>query len=160
MECRRKNLEDKQKALELKKQEDLEREIKQKKLKERVSQSRYLVDNSKQLEEQRKNKQIEFKENLRNLKVEYLQELEKRKQKVYNKPLMFEQDMSNSTVNKLNKFKNTMIAVEECVDNEEEEYCDNNNNNNNNNINNNNNYTENFNETNTEKLIDNNFLSS
>ena len=156
MECRRKNLEDKQKALELKKQEDLEREIKQKKLKERVSQSRYLVDNSKQLEEQRKNKQIEFKENLRNLKVEYLQELEKRKQKVYNKPLMFEQDMSNSTVNKLNKFKNTMIAVEECVDNEEEEYCDNNNNN----INNNNNYTENFNETNTEKLIDNNFLSS
>ena len=157
MEYRRKNLEDKQKAIEAKRNEEIQREIRKNKLKERVTQSRYLLDNSKKLEETRKNKQIQFKENLKNLKVNYLQELEKRKQKVYNKPLMFEQE--TSSVNKLNKLKKTMNTVGECM-NDNNDYNENFDNLNNCDINNNNTYTGESLNNNDNKCIEGEILSN
>ena len=83
-------MEDKQRKEEEKIEEDRLRHEKQNKLKERVVNSGFLVDNTKALEEQRKKKQEDFKKNLREEKLKYEEDLQIRLQKVYNKPLMFE----------------------------------------------------------------------
>lgn len=92
MATRRKELEEKQRKEEQKKQEDLQRIKDQNKLKERVTKSKALVDNKKELEEKRQKKKDDFLKGLRQDKRDYEEELERRKQKVYNRPLMFEQD--------------------------------------------------------------------
>jgi hypothetical protein len=70
--------------------EDKAREEKQNRLKERVVNSKALVDNREKLEETRKQKQEDFKNNLREQTAEYKNKLARSYQRVYNKPLMFE----------------------------------------------------------------------
>lgn len=114
MATRRKELEDKQRKEELKKQEDLQRQKNQNKLKERVVKSKYLIDNKQDLESKRKEKQENFKQDLKDKKKSYMEGLERRKQKIYNKPLMFEQSTGN--VSKLKNAKKTQQAIYENVD--------------------------------------------
>lgn len=75
------------------------RKEKQDRLKDRVVNSKALVDNSKALENKRKQQQEDFKRNLNEDKIKYQQELARRLQRVYNKPLMFE-----TVTNKVDKF--------------------------------------------------------
>ena len=70
--------------------EDKAREEKQKRLKDRVVNSKALVDNREKLEETRKQKQDDFKNNLKEQNAEYKNKLARSYQRVYNKPLMFE----------------------------------------------------------------------
>jgi hypothetical protein len=116
IEFRRKNMEDKLKIEEKKMEEDKERVKNQNKLKERVVNSKFLVDNKKKLEEDKKKRQDAFKESLRKQAIEYKMELEKTKQKVYNKPLNFEENYSS-----YNKLKNNKITGEFVRDIIEEE---------------------------------------
>jgi len=90
MAARRKDLEDKQKKEEEQHLEDRAREEKQNRLKERVVNSKALVDNRQKLDETRKQKQEDFKNNLREQNEDYKNKLARSLQKVYNKPLMFE----------------------------------------------------------------------
>jgi len=90
MAARRKDMEDKQKKEEQIMLEDRAREDKQNRLKERVVNSKALVDNRQKLEETRKQKQDDFKSNLREQNEDYKNKLARSYQKVYNKPLMFE----------------------------------------------------------------------
>jgi len=90
MAARRKEMEDRQKKEEQKLLEDQAREEKQNRLKERVVNSKALVDNRQKLEETRKQKQDDFKSNLREQNEDYKNKLARSIQKVYNKPLMFE----------------------------------------------------------------------
>ncbi len=113
MAVRRKEMEEKQRKEEQKKEEDKQRLIKQNKLKERVVNSKYLVDNRKALEESRKDKQENFKESLRKQALEYKIELEKRKQKIYNMPLNFEKE--HNATNKLKNQQRTKELVEEII---------------------------------------------
>lgn len=119
MGMRRKELEDKAKKEEIQKIEDQQRIINQNKLKERVVNSKHLIDNNKALEEKRKQKQEDFKKGLKENKKEYLEELERRKQKVYNKPLMFEQ--KSSTVSKLKAARIAKNAINDDIQNDEAE---------------------------------------
>ena len=75
------------------------RKEKQDRLKERVVNSKALVNNTKALEDKRSKQQEDFKRNLQDKKNAYQQELARRLQRVYNKPLMFEQ-----TSGKVEKF--------------------------------------------------------
>lgn len=70
--------------------EDKMRKEKQDRLKERVINSKSLVDNKQQLENKRKAQQELFKQSLIDNKKNYEEELTRRLQRVYNKPLMFE----------------------------------------------------------------------
>jgi hypothetical protein len=70
--------------------EDKAREEKQNRLKERVVNSKALVDNRQKLEETRKQKQDDFKNNLKDQNADYKNKLARSYQRVYNKPLMFE----------------------------------------------------------------------
>ena len=70
--------------------EDKAREDKQMRLKDRVVNSKCLVDNRQKLEEARKQKQDDFKNNLKEQNADYKNKLARSYQKVYNKPLMFE----------------------------------------------------------------------
>jgi len=90
MAARRKDLEDKQKKEEQTQLEDQARQEKQNRLKERVVNSKALVDNRQKLDETRKQKQEDFKNNLREQNEDYKNKLARSLQKVYNKPLMFE----------------------------------------------------------------------
>lgn len=119
MATRRKELEEKQRKEEQKKQEDIQRQKDQNKLKERVTKSKYLVDNKQALEAKRKEKQENFKQGLKDNKKSYMEELERRKQKVYNRPLMFEQSTGN--VSKLKNARKTQQAVYDNVE-EVDEY--------------------------------------
>lgn len=83
-------MEEKQKKEEQKMLEDKAREDKQNRLKERVINSKALVDNREKLDEERKQKQEDFKNNLRDQNAEYKNKLARSYQRVYNKPLMFE----------------------------------------------------------------------
>jgi hypothetical protein len=83
-------LEDKQKKEEQRILDEKERKEKQNRLKERVVNSKNLVDNTKALEEKRKKQQEDFKNGLKDTAEKYQQELARRLQKVNNKPLMFE----------------------------------------------------------------------
>ena len=83
--------------------EDKLRKEKQDRLKERVINSKALVDNSKALEEKRNKQQEDFKKNLQEKKNEYQQDLARRLQRVYNKPLMFEQKSGKNEKFSMNK---------------------------------------------------------
>lgn len=91
MATRRKELEEKQRKQEEREIEDKLRREKQERLKERVIHSKALVDNSKALAQKRIEKQENMKKNLQSEREAYQQELARRLQRVYNKPLMFEQ---------------------------------------------------------------------
>lgn len=120
MATRRKELEEKQRKEEQKKQEDAQRLKNQNKLKERVINSKYLVDNKNELEEKKKKKTEEHKQTLRSKKKSYDEELQRRLQKVYNRPLMFEQE--TKTVDKLKAARRAKQAIEEDADGEDGEY--------------------------------------
>lgn len=119
MATRRKELEEKQRKEELKKQEDAQRLKNQNKLKERVVNSRYLVDNKKELEDKKKKKVEDHKQTLRSYKKSYDEELQRRLQKVYNKPLMFETD--SKALDKLKAARKAKQAIEEDAEGEDVE---------------------------------------
>ena len=83
-------MEEKEKRNEEKMIEDLLRKEKQDKLKQRVVNSKFIVDNAKALDEKKRKHQEDFKNNLEEQKNKYEQELARRLERVYNKPLMFE----------------------------------------------------------------------
>src|SRR5690349_14666852 len=66
------------------------RQEKQGRLKDRVVHSKSIVDNSKAIEDKRARHQEEFKRNLQEKKQTYQQDLERRLNRVYSKPLMLE----------------------------------------------------------------------
>lgn len=70
--------------------EDKIRKEKQERLKERVISSKALADNKEMLENKRRAQQESFKKGLVENKKNYEEELARRLQRVYNKPLMFE----------------------------------------------------------------------
>lgn len=70
--------------------EEKMRKEKQERLKERVVSSKALADNKEMLESKRKAQQESFKKGLVENKKNYEEELARRLQRVYNKPLMFE----------------------------------------------------------------------
>jgi len=90
MAARRKGLEDREKKEEQKLLEDHARAEKQNRLKERVVNSKALVDNREKLEQTRKEKQDNFRSSLKEQNEDYKNKLARSYQKVYNKPLMFE----------------------------------------------------------------------
>lgn len=76
-----------------------------------------MVDNAKAIDEKKRQQQEDFKKNLQTQKLNYQQELARRIQKVYNKPLMFEtvtQKVDKFTVN-----KNMQEKLNEILYNEE-----------------------------------------
>ena len=91
METRRRELEEKQRKINEQKLEDQLRKERQDRLKERVQNSKAIVDNKKQLEENRRKQQEDFRNNLIKKRESYENELQRRVEKVYNKPLMLEQ---------------------------------------------------------------------
>lgn len=111
-------MEEKQRKEEEKIIEDKLRKEKQDRLKERVINSKALVDNSKALEEKRSKAQEDFKRNLQEKKQNYQQELARRLQRVYNKPLMFEQ---SAKTEKFNMNKNIKDKLNDIIYSKEEE---------------------------------------
>ena len=91
METRRRELEEKQRKINEQKLEDQLRKERQDRLKERVQNSKAIVDNKKQLEENRRKQQEDFRNNLIKKRESYEAELQRRVEKVYNRPLMLEQ---------------------------------------------------------------------
>ena len=91
METRRKELEERQRKINEQKLEDQLRKERQDRLKERVQNSKAIVDNKKQLEENRRKQQEDFRNNLIKKRESYEAELQRRVEKVYNRPLMLEQ---------------------------------------------------------------------
>ena len=91
METRRRELEEKQRKINEQKLEDQLRKERQDRLKERVQNSKAIVDNKKVLEENRRKQQEDFRNNLIKKRESYENELQRRVEKVYNKPLMLEQ---------------------------------------------------------------------
>lgn len=87
------------------------RKEKQDRLKERVLNSKALVDNTRTLEEKRSKQQEDFKRNLQEKKNAYQQELARRLQRVYNKPLMFEQTTSKEKFSKNKNMKEKLNDV-------------------------------------------------
>lgn len=90
MATRRKELEEKQRKEEETQLEDKLRREKQTRLNERVKNSKAIVDNQKALDEKRKTQQSDFKRSLQESKNHYQEELARRLQRVYNRPLMLE----------------------------------------------------------------------
>jgi len=90
MAARRKTLEDRERKEQDRMLEDKMRIEKQNRLKERVVNSKALVDNTKALDESKKTKQNDFRSNLNSDNDKYKTYLASMYQKVYNKPLMFE----------------------------------------------------------------------
>jgi len=123
MATRRKELEEKQRKEEKRKETDIQRVKDQNKLKERVTKSRALVDNKKELDDKRKKKQEDFRKSLKEDKKLYQEELERRKQKIYNKPLMFEQ--GSGTLNKLKAARNAKEAIHEDIEEGDQEIGEN-----------------------------------
>lgn len=91
------------------------RKEKQERLKERVVNSRAIVDNSKTLHENRKKQKEEFKRGLIEKKQKYEQDLARTLQRVYNKPLMFE--ISNK-VDKFTMNRNMKEKIDLLLENE------------------------------------------
>ncbi len=100
-------MDEKQRKEEEKELEDRLRYEKQIRLKDRVVNSKAIVDNTRSLEEKKKKQQQDFKNNLRESKERYQQDLARRLQRVYNKPLMLESVCLN-----VEKFKNSEIKEE------------------------------------------------
>ena len=103
METRRREIEEKQRKQDELALEDRLRKEKQDRLKERVQTSKAIVDNKRQLEENRRKLQEDFKNNLIKNKETYIADLQRRTQKVYNSPLLFEQIGSKQEKFSLNK---------------------------------------------------------
>ena len=91
MELRRKELEDKENQQKLKEIEDNIRAEHQARLRERVWNSKAIVDHTNQLNEMRQRRQEEFKEELQRQEESYRAELARRLERVYNRPLLVEQ---------------------------------------------------------------------
>lgn len=103
MEARRKEIEEKQRKIDEMNLEDRLRKEKQERLKERVQTSKAIVDNKKQLEENKRKMQEDFKNNLNKNKELYRADLQRRMQRVYNGPLLFEQVGNKGEKFSLNK---------------------------------------------------------
>ena len=104
MDTRRKELENRKNREESIKREDEKRREKQKRLNQRVRSSSVMQTNKKQLEENRKTRILEFKNNLKENKKNYKEKLQLINQKVNNRPLMMEmqvtkKDMENMKQN-------------------------------------------------------------
>ena len=97
MDLRRKELEEKERQIKVKEIEH------QAILRERVWNSKAIVDNTNQLNENRLRQQEEFKAKLQKQKDSYNAELKRRLEKVYNRPLLVEQVGNKGEKFSLNK---------------------------------------------------------
>ena len=91
MELRRKELEEKENQQKLKEIEDSIRAEQQARLRERVLNSKAIVDHTNQLNEIKQKRTEEFKEELQRQEESYKAELARRLERVYNRPLLVEQ---------------------------------------------------------------------
>ena len=91
MELRRKELEEKENQQKLKEIEDSIRAEHQARLRERVLNSKAIVDHTNQLNEIKQKRMEEFKEELQRQEESYKAELARRLERVYNRPLLVEQ---------------------------------------------------------------------
>ena len=91
MELRRKELEEKENQQKLKEIEDSIRAEQQARLRERVLNSKAIVDHTNQLNEIKQKRMEEFKEELQRQEESYKAELARRLERVYNRPLLVEQ---------------------------------------------------------------------
>ena len=91
MEFRRKELEEKENQQKLKEIEDSIRAEQQARLRERVLNSKAIVDHTNQLNEIKQKRMEEFKEELQRQEESYKAELARRLERVYNRPLLVEQ---------------------------------------------------------------------
>ena len=91
IEARRREIEEQQRKRDEIEFDNLLRKDKQDRLKVRVQTSKAIIDNKAQLEENKRKMQEDFRNRLIKNKELYDMELQRRIQKVYNKPLMFEQ---------------------------------------------------------------------
>ena len=91
MELRRKELEEKENQQKLKEIEDSIRAEQQARLKERVLNSKAIVDHTNQLNEIKQKRMEEFREELQRQEESYKAELARRLERVYNRPLLVEQ---------------------------------------------------------------------
>ena len=103
MDLRRKELEEKERQIKQKEIEDNIRAEHQARLRERVWNSKAIVDNTNQLNENRIRQQEEFKAKLQKQKESYNAELARRLEKVYNRPLLVEQVGNKGEKFSLNK---------------------------------------------------------
>ena len=103
MDLRRKELEEKERQIKVKEIEDNIRAEHQARLRERVWNSKAIVDNSNQLKENKIKQQEEFKAKLQKQKDSYNAELKRRLEKVYNRPLLVEQVGNKGEKFSLNK---------------------------------------------------------
>ena len=103
MDLRRKELEEKERQIKEKEIEDNIRAEHQARLRERVWNSKAIVDNTNQLNENRLRHQEEFKAKLQKQKESYNAELKRRLEKVYNRPLLVEQVGNKGEKFSLNK---------------------------------------------------------
>ena len=103
MDLRRKELEEKERQIKVKEIEDNIRAEHQARLRERVWNSKAIVDNTNQLNENRLRQQEEFKAKLQKQKDSYNAELKRRLEKVYNRPLLVEQVGNKGEKFSLNK---------------------------------------------------------
>ena len=103
MDLRRKELEEKERQVKVKEIEDNIRAEHQARLRERVWNSKAIVDNSNQLKENKLRQQEEFKAKLQKQKESYNAELKRRLEKVYNRPLLVEQVGNKGEKFSLNK---------------------------------------------------------
>ena len=103
MDLRRKELEEKERQIKEKEIEDNIRAEHQIRLRERVLNSKAIVDNTNQLNENRLRHQEEFKAKLQKQKESYNAELKRRLEKVYNRPLLVEQVGNKGEKFSLNK---------------------------------------------------------
>ena len=94
MDTRRKELENRKIREESIKREDEKRREKQSRLNQRVRSSSVMQTNKRQLEENRKTKILEFKNNLKENQNNYKEKLELINQKVNNRPLMMEMQVT------------------------------------------------------------------
>jgi len=103
MDLRRKELEEKERQIKVKEIEDNIRAEHQARLRERVWNSKAIVDNSNKLRENRERRREEFEAKLQKQKDSYNAELARRLERVYNRPLLVEQVGNKGEKFSLNK---------------------------------------------------------
>jgi hypothetical protein len=124
MAARRRELEERERTNKEKLIEDQLRSEKQNRLKGRVVNSKSLIDNKEKLQANRSQQKESFLRNLNEQKEQYQQDLIRRLQRVYSKPLMLEQNFGRSekfTVNKTMQEKLNEILYNNEEDNLEQE---------------------------------------
>lgn len=107
--------------------EDKMRKEKQQRLKERVVSSKALADNKEMLESKRRAQQEAFKKGLIDNKKNYEEEMARRLQRVYNKPLMFESSYKSTDKVAKNRNLHQKVYGELSNNNNNESYNANNN---------------------------------